>query len=197
MKVLSAIAFLTILGTSLGCGQLTATRPESNLSASDFDHINFTGTNSTETEDIVEEAAPPPLQFSVGTNGYQSVSVTVGTRSVLRVKFAPDEVDESNYGQLGVYISVGSLEKITALLSNGLLRPKEESKVFDFSDALPKTCAETDLTCFETVEITISKPNYDAYCMPLGNYFCTHTAIQDEDRWQGTLYVEGDGTSPL
>jgi hypothetical protein len=146
-----------------------------------------------------------PYTMRVGTVGYNSTTVQISTRSILKVTFAPGVQDqtvagtgfEPAYGHLGVYIQVGSSSQPTPMLSNGLLDGNPEtSPVLDFSSAFTPTCAATDTTCHQPITITITKPNNDYYCMNFGLY-CAWAQVYSTHPWHGTLSIQTDDTNPL
>ncbi|HUP56976.1 MAG TPA: hypothetical protein VM598_05940 [Bdellovibrionota bacterium] len=146
----------------------------------------------------------PALQMRVGTTGYNSVTVTVDVRKVLKVKFTPSVQDEvvagsgfsPSYGRLGVYIQAGTITQATEMLSNGLFGQAQTSRVIDFSGGIDTGCAPTDLTCHAPVTIKVFKPNNDYFCMNFGQY-CPWAQVYSTHPWHGTLHVQTDDTDPL
>jgi hypothetical protein len=147
----------------------------------------------------------PPITMRVGTVGYNSVTVEIDTRSVLKVQFAPGIQDEvvagtgyaPAYGHLGVYIQVGTTTQPTPMLSNGLLdNNPQKSPVLDFSNAFTKSCDPTDLTCHQPVQIMIFKPNNDYFCMNFGMY-CPWAQMYQTHPWHGELSIQTDDTDAL
>jgi hypothetical protein len=147
----------------------------------------------------------PPITSRVGTVGYNSVTLTVGTRSILKVQFAPGIQDQTvagsgyapSYGHLGVYIQVGTVTQPTPMLSNGLLDGNpQKSPVMDFSKGFIPTCDPKDTTCHQNVTITVFRPNNDYYCMNFGMY-CPWAQVYSTHPWHGELSIQTDDTDPL
>ncbi|MCM2279509.1 MAG: hypothetical protein NDJ89_15645 [Oligoflexia bacterium] len=148
----------------------------------------------------------PPLSLRVGTAGYNSVTVTVKARNLLKVRFVPGVQDETvsgsgfspKYSGLGVYVTVGSNTETTPLLYNGVFGgAAEKSSIFDFSNSFDRTCATGDTECKESVTITVSKPNYDYWCVNYGYYCGYWTHIEPSHPWHGTLEIQTESTDAL
>jgi hypothetical protein len=177
----SADSYLNYTDYSYGSGASTAGGGSTNTSTSGA-VVDLSGSGSTTTTD--NSSGPPPLSQTVSGVGYSTMTFTVRTRSVLKIRFTPGMQNSSvaggnfapQYARLAVFIKVGSLEQPTALLSNGLATTQETSSTMDFSSAFTKTCASTDTACRQTVTITVSKPNYDYWCYNYGLY-CDHTQV--------------------
>jgi hypothetical protein len=146
-----------------------------------------------------------PITMRVGTVGYNAVTISIDTRSILKVKFAPGVQDQDvagtgyapAYGHLGVYIEVGTNSQATPMLSNGLLDGNPQtSPVLDFSSAFIPTCTASDTTCHQTVPIKIFKPNNDYYCMNFGMY-CPWAQVYSTHPWHGELSIQTDDTDPI
>jgi hypothetical protein len=147
-----------------------------------------------------------PIQvYRVEAIGYNAATVTVTARKILRVRFTPGVQDQMvagtgfspTYSRLGVYLSAGGATALpTPMLSNGLFSPKTSSSIMDFSAQIPKTCAETDTACRETLTIKVDKPNNDYWCMNFGAY-CNWTWVYETHPWNGTLEVETDDTQVM
>lgn len=142
-------------------------------------------------------------EFDIDAVGYTSVSKTVETNSVLKVRFIPLEnskkVDNSGfqpkYSKLAVYLSVGTDKRPTPLLRNGLSGEAQKSPIYDFSSSFTKTCG-TDTECRQEVTITVGQPNNDYWCYNY-NMYCTHTHVYDTHAWSGLLLVETDDTEEI
>jgi hypothetical protein len=141
----------------------------------------------------------------VGTIGYNSTTVTVNVRSVLKVQFTPGIQDETvagtgfapQYSKLGVYIQVGTVVKATEMLSNGYTGGSpQKSSVLDFSSGILPDCDPTDASCRQPVEIRIFKPNNDYFCLNLGMY-CAWAQVYSTHPWHGELGVQTDDTDSL
>ena len=159
----------------------------------DHSAISNEDTNDLDTPNL------PPLTFEVSNVGYTEVSIQVKTTKILKVKFVPatqsSMVTNSGYApqysKLGVYIAVGSQDRPTPLLSNGLMEAAKESPIMDFSASINEATADDE------VKITVHKPNYDYWCL-MGYYnLCPYTHVYETHPWSGTLIVQTDETEEL
>lgn len=160
--------------------------------------------NDVEDESDYTPKVAPYEQEVRGVGYSKTVSFTVRARKVLKMRFKPGMQDalvegtgySPTYAQLGVFVRVGTVERPTALLSNGIIRAAEVGTVMDFSTAFARTCASTDTDCRQTVTIEVLKPNYDYYCL---NYWmgCPHTQVHENHPWNGMFEIETDDTEPL
>ena len=148
---------------------------------------------------------PAPASQRVGSVGYTSTSITVKARKVLKIQFTPGQQDETIsgsttkplYSGLGVYLTVGSTTTPTPFLYNGMYGgTAQNSGTLDFSAEIPQTCASSDAACRENVTITVSRPNYDWYCIN-NQGGCPWAHVQDTHPWNGTLKVQTDDTKAL
>lgn len=149
----------------------------------------------------------PPLRFNVDGTGYNdSYTVTVSTRSILKVAFLPDVQQKAaadsgffpQYSKLAVFIQVGDHEEPTSLLNNGYFPqyPQQTSSIIDFSDDFEKKCDANDKSCRQIVEVRVQKPNYDYWCLQYG-MSCPHTHVHATHPWFGTIVVETDDTDSI
>jgi hypothetical protein len=156
------------------------------------------GTVSDPSSASGTETGTQPITMQVSGVGYDSVTVSVpNVTSVLKVEFTPGvqngTVSGTNfapiYSGLGVYINVGSLSQPTPLLHNGADGTNvETSGVMDYSSALSGTTG--------SVVITVTKPNYDYWCLNYGEY-CPWTQVYPTHPWNGTLRIQTDYTDSL
>lgn len=149
----------------------------------------------------------PPLIIEVRGVGYNKVQTQVVTGKTLKVLFTPGIQDRTvagtgfspEYSKMGVYLSAGnSSEQPTEMLSNGYLPMTESqsSHVFDFSGSLGNECPASDASCRRTVVITVSRPNYDYWCLTSRAY-CPYSHVYETHPWNGTLSIETDDTDSL
>lgn len=208
-------ALLLSFGASLaltGCGGASA-KPKTRGAALSSSGTVIGGSTDNDIPVALPSATPsstpstgtPPYSYRVGATGYTSTTVTVYTNQTLKVKFTPGIQDENvagtgfspRYSGLGVYIKVGSQESPTPLLYNGLNGGEAEtSPVIDYSSSFSKTCAAGDTSCRQSVTITVTKPNYDYWCINFGSY-CPWTHVYDTHPWHGTLTVQTDDTDGI
>lgn len=222
---------VSILGLALAlgaCGNMkkSATQDEIGYDSNGPLHQNDTLLNSTPNpspspgSDASPSPAPintlPAFDYPISVVGYNSFTISVSTRTILKVRFEPGPntlpVSGTNiypaYTQLAVFISVGSTEHATSLLSNGVDgQTVQQSQIFDFSTSFTKTCPSTDTACRQNVQVTITKPNYNYWACNYGMYcfypqgaapYCTdHTHVEDSHQWTGTLHVQTDDTQAL
>ena len=198
-----------ILGIALllsGCG-LSGTQKVSGQTytyANSSTSTSSTSTSSTSTSASTSSTGVAPASYRVGAYGYTSTSITVSTRTILKVKFTPGVQDQTmvgngtspQYSQLGVYIGVNGVSNPTAMLSNGLTTGTAQSSIMDLSSEFTPTCAATDTNCLQSIVIEISKPNYDYWCYNFGEY-CPWSTVYAGHPWHGTLEVQTDLTDAL
>jgi len=216
--ILSLLSFLL-----MSCGsssyQASGQKEDSNYRAPNFDNGLLPPDNN---EPPFGEEDPPPssspdtpisildplIEKEIQAIGYTSTSFTVHARDVLRIQFEPLPQSRTaggtgffpEYSRLAVYIEVNRVQRPTALLRNGVLGSAQKSSIFDFSNLIPKTCAESDPDCRETVRITITRPNYDYWCYNFGGQYCIqtpHTHVYKTHSWRGMVYVQTDDTDPI
>ena len=142
----------------------------------------------------------------MGATGYVSTQVQLNTGKTLRIAFTAGQQDSAvagtnftpQYSHLGVYLTVGATTVPTDMTSNGLTDGQVgQSRTIDFSHAMTTACsASTDPTCRASVTITVSKPNYDYWCLNYGQY-CPWTHVYDTHPWNGNLLIQTDDTDPL
>ncbi len=155
----------------------------------------------------VAEPKLPPIELRVEGVGYNEVVVPelpVGRK--LKLQFIPGKQDSTvansnflpHYSKLGVYITVGSQTIATPMLDNGYAvgAAPVKSNILNFSMAVAENCEGQDEDCRELVDIKVSRPNYDYWCL---NYlmYCPWTQVHATHPWNGTLLIETDDTEPL
>ncbi len=207
---LNLAALLTATATLSGCmnnGYRTLETSSSSSGKLSGIKISVTPAASPSPTTSATPAAQLPAASSqrVGAIGYTSTSITVKARKVLKLRFTPGMQDETIsgsttkplYSGLGVYISVGSTSTPTPFLYNGMYGgAAQNSGSMDFSASIPQSCASSDAACREDVTITVSRPNYDWYCLN-GQGGCPWAHVQDTHPWNGTLQVQTDDTQAL
>jgi hypothetical protein len=196
-----------------GCGGQSNRQvaTQSNTTTSTTDSSSTTSSSSSSTSTSTVTPGIPALSLPVSTTGYNSVTVQVSTRSILRLKFTPGVNHATvngtgfspQYTKLGVYIGVGSDTRATALLSNGISGTATSSDVMDFSASFTHNCDTSGNCQAQTVTITVSKPNDDFWCANYG-YYCPYAKVgvsgQSGDTsapWNGTLTVQTDDTNAI
>ncbi len=192
----------SLFSSGLGNTQTPSTPNSGNLPTTPTTNA---GGNVTPNTATTTSKGVPPIQFRVGTVGYNSVTLTVSTGKILKVKFTPGVQDQvvpgtgftANYSGLGVYIGVGSNNKPTPLLYNGLFGgTAQTSAIMDFSSTIAANCPTNDATCRKDVVITVSQPNNDYWCLNYSMY-CPWTHVYDTHPWNGNLFVQTDDTDSI
>lgn len=147
----------------------------------------------------------PPANYRVGAYGYTSTTLTVYTRSILKVRFTPGVQDQTmmgngfspQYSHLGVYIGVNGASSPTEMLDNGAQGASaQRSHIFDLASSFNPTCKASDTNCLQPITIEITKPNYDYWCLNYGQY-CSWTNVYQGHPWHGTLEVQTDLTDAI
>ena len=208
-KILFAHLALASAAILSGCGTYQAMPNQSQAStktpSTPTGTSSTTSTGATTIATSISGSANPTQTYRVGTYGYNSATVTVYTRTVLKVRFTPGVQDQTvvgsgfspEYSALGVYIGIGSVSSPTPMLTNGYNKTiAEKSQVFDLSTEFTPTCAATNTSCTTAVTITIGKPNYDYWCLTSGQ-FCPWSDIYSGHPWHGTLEVQTDMTAAI
>jgi hypothetical protein len=168
-----------------------------------------------------ESRAPVIEQYIKGLGYEEEITISVETRSRLRVRFVPGQQDafvgntnfSPPYSLLSIALQVGNDEEVTAPLSNGLYEPEEMSDIFDFSQSFRKRCETDEINCQERVRITIKRPQYNYWCIEYPNGFYDPksfqyrnvcygnpygmTRVYESHPWNGTLLIETDYTESL
>jgi hypothetical protein len=195
---LAPVAITSLAFLAVGCGGIAANQ----IGTSGTTLATTTSTTSTLTPTgTTGTGTNSPYSYTINGVGYDSQTVTVSTRSVLKVTFAPGIQDAAiagtgvypEYSKLGVYIVVGSMTLPTPMLENGYYGTAQTSNVIDFSGAL-SVCG-TSTTCRETVTITITKPNNDYDC--LQGLYCPWNQVITGQPWNGVLNVQTDDTTAV
>jgi hypothetical protein len=143
----------------------------------------------------------PTFLYSIHGTGYDTHTIRVYVNRVLKIRFTPGQQDSTIagtgfspvYSKLAVYITVGSTSQPTPLLSNGVASEAQQSLAMDFSNAFSHACSASDTSCRQAIDVTIEKPNYDYWCFNFGMY-CSHTHVQDNHPWNGTVEIATDDT---
>lgn len=133
------------------------------------------------------------------------MTLNIYTGKVLKMKFTPGIADTTvagtgftaQYSAMGVYVGLGTDLRPTPLLLNGLTGgAAQTSQKFDFSSNIAANCPVNDVNCRKDVAITVTKPNYDYWCLNFIMY-CPYTIVHDTHPWNGTLSVQTDDTDPI
>jgi hypothetical protein len=165
---------------------------------------NSTTPVSTPTSTPSGGGSAYPFTAAVGATGYNATYITVKTGKVLKVQFAPGVQNKPvsgtgfypQYSKLGVYITVGSSSKATALLANGYNSAQQSSLVMDYSDQTPCTKSNGSSSCRQNVMIIIERPNNDYKCLNYGTY-CPYDKVYETHPWNGTLTIQTDDTTEI
>lgn len=189
--------------TALTATTVAATTTATSASTSTTATTTTAGSGSTDTG--VADGGPLAI-FDVLGIGYNAVTITVQTNSVLKLTYTPEVQTRMiagtgyvpQYSQMGVYIKVGTTEYATALLRLAdSSRAADHSAILDFSGAFTHTCAATDKTCTQSVTVTIYKPNSDYDCFTFGPAYCPYQRVRNLHPWAGSLSVQTDLTRSL
>ena len=226
MRILRTILILTtgmgfmLLQTGCGGQSLRSAKKSFNTASVAGDGVSTpsssTTTPTTSTTTTTTTSGVSPLTFPIRATGYTTVTVNVSANKKLKAKFTPGVADTTiaGYGatavytKLGVYIGIGDTTSPTALLSNGADGSAvQTSSIFDLSNKFNRTCQTTDTACRDTVTITVTKPNYDYFCINCAlwlyqnanycNLACPNTHVYDTHPWNGTLTVQTDDTDAI
>jgi hypothetical protein len=200
-----AIVLLT-LGAGCGSQNLAGLKTQTGYAGGGGGGV-ATGTTTTTTDgsSTPTNTGVAPYTFPINGTGYSSISISVSTSQILKVKFAPGRQNRTiqntgytpQYSALGVFIKVGGDTQATALLNNGYYAAAESSTALDFSASFTKNCAASNTTCRQQVTITVLQPNDDDACINLGYTYCPYAHVPDGHPWNGTLTVQTDDTNSI
>ena len=199
----SIIALALFASMLSACG--VPSHGQSKSKSSGYEIINVGGDGSTTGTTTDADAANggdtgtshlPIYSYRVSGTGYVSSSVSVQAGQTLRIRFTPGQSSSNApYTHLGVYFTVNGQSQPSEMLGNGSYGAAlEHSRIIDFSQAL-QGCTGNP-TCRQSVSITVSKPNYDYFCITTGQY-CPWTRVQDGHAWNGRIEVQTDDTEIL
>ncbi len=111
--------------------------------------------------------------YQDASGNLKSVNFTVDANRVLKLKLAPvNFLERQPLGSVSDTLNLSSKMIVYLYLGDSISAAQkigpfsvEQPAVVDLSDRFVRTCPDSDLSCKQSIRITLFKPNSDYYCL--------------------------------